>query len=75
MECFPDVWNVMMGNTMAYMDIHHVRPSHINPDTRHLGRWVLIQQENYKTQSASMASPNRRMLWDAFMVDYSRYIL
>jgi superfamily II DNA or RNA helicase len=67
-----DEWKFMFGKADDYIEEHKKKPSPTskNPDIRKLGRWIDVQQQNFKKKKGIMQSNDIYNKWKEFVEKY-----
>lgn len=67
-----DEWYIKLDILKKYINKYKQKPI---AKVNHLGNWLYLQQQYYKTYRYGMKNENIRTKWDEFMNEYKIYIL
>ena len=72
-----DKWYNSLNEVKKYIDKNEKKPTISNKDNeiKKLGRWINLQQANYKKRKKVFIDDNICYEWSQFMKDYQQYVL
>jgi hypothetical protein len=72
-----DKWYNSLNEVKKYIDKNEKKPTISNKDNeiKKLGRWINLQQANYKKREKVFIDDNICYEWSQFMKDYQQYVL
>ena len=72
-----EFWEKTLNDVKKYIDKHNKRPSQYdkNKEIKKLGKWIYMQQNNYKKKSKIMSNKEIRNKWEKFIEDYAKYFI
>jgi len=72
-----DKWYNSLNKVKEYIDKYKKKPteSDKNEEIQKLGRWINLQQANYKRKKESMKDDKIYYEWSQFMIEYQEYFI